>query len=132
MIESGENLLVMAEHDGGHGPAPWYLAAYDSLLQETPFQFESIDTMTCAAGRGRPGNPMFLLNHWVNTGIPDPAAATTANDINVLRTRVEQCWEAGGRRPNIVAVDFFDVGGLMELVDSLNGLDQEGARRASP
>jgi hypothetical protein len=68
----------------------------------------------------------------VNTGIPDPAAATEANDIDVLRARVQQCWEERGRRPNIVAVDFFDVGGVMELVDSLNGLDPTSTLRSSP
>jgi hypothetical protein len=36
--------------------------------------------------------------------------------------RAEQCRTESGRLPNFVTVDFYDIGDLFDVVDSLNGL----------
>jgi hypothetical protein len=35
--------------------------------------------------------------------------------------RVRQCEEEGNDFPNFVAVDFYDIGDLFDVVDALNG-----------
>jgi hypothetical protein len=37
--------------------------------------------------------------------------------------RAEQCLSESGRLPNFVTVDYYDIGDLFPVVQSLNGLD---------
>ncbi len=40
----------------------------------------------------------------------------------MLLPRAEECQQERGRLPNFVAVDFYDRGDLLGVVDTLNGL----------
>src|SRR6185312_16599652 len=55
MIRRKKNVLIMAEHHGG--VLPWYQAGYDRILQDTPYQFDSLTALaapaSCALGRGQ-------------------------------------------------------------------------------
>ena len=77
MIETKHNVLVMAENRGG--VTPWYLDAYKSVLQETPYRFDSPADLSCGEKRGLDTNPLFLLNHWIENDIPDPKVAGDMN-----------------------------------------------------
>jgi hypothetical protein len=48
--------------------------------------------------------------------------ATRVNARGVLLKRARQCQRERGLLPNFVAVDFYDRGDLMGVVDTLNGL----------
>jgi hypothetical protein len=129
MIEQREQVLIMAEHDGGK--PGWYHDAYDDaqhgLLQETPFRFESPAEFSCSANRGSTGHPLFLMNHWVETeGAPSAKVAEAINSYDALKARAQRCFAERGHLPNIVAVDFFDRGDLFDVVDALNGLGPAG------
>lgn len=67
-------------------------------------------------------HPLFLLNHWVTTGIPIREAAAVINSRTELLDRVDQCEAERGRLPTILAVDFVETGDLIEVVDELNEL----------
>ena len=121
MIQARKNVLIMAEHGGG--AEAWYHAAYGAggLLQETKFEFDSIEAMSCAPNRSGTAGPLFLLNHWVSSSPPSvrrrPRGRTPAD---TLRERAERCRKARGKLPNIILVDFHDRGDLFEVVDALN------------
>ena len=120
MIEARKNVLIMAERGGG--AEPWYHAAYGAggLLQETEYQFDSVEAMSCAPNRSGTAGPLFLLNHWVSTSSPSPLMAARANARSTLLRRAQECAEARGQRPNILLVDFHDRGDLFKVVDALN------------
>jgi hypothetical protein len=118
MIEQRRNVVVLVENEGG--AAPWYLPAFD-VLQETPFRFETAGDFSCGAGRGSPGSPLLLVNHWLTIDPPNSGTAATVNAADVLRERVATCVRERGR-PSIVAVDFYAHGDLLEVVDELNGV----------
>jgi hypothetical protein len=62
-----------------------------------------------------------LMNHWVTTpptSLPSIAARVNAHDF--LMERVENFRKERGRTPNIIAVDFYQTGGLIEVVRELN------------
>ena len=42
------------------------------------------------------------------------------NRSEVLLDRVEECQEERGRRPNIIAVDFYTQGDVLDVVAELN------------
>ena len=120
MIRSGKRLVVFSERQGG--TPDWLLPAFDEM-QDTPFNFATVDEFSCVANRGPKEAKLLLVNHWVS---PPEAAATaataaTANGREQLLARVEQCRTERGRGPSILAVDFAETGDLVAVVNELNG-----------
>jgi hypothetical protein len=119
MIESGKRLLVMAENDGS-GP-DWYHGAFE-LTQETPYKFITPADFSCRENRGRADSPLFLVNHWIEKVTPSLADAEQVNRFDVLLKRVVDCQTERQRVPNLVAVNFYSRGDLLQVVDALNGI----------
>jgi hypothetical protein len=116
--ENPRRVLTVSEKHGG--VYKWLPATY-SLFQETPYTFTSIKDFTCAPKRGTVGNPMFLINHWLRPdGPPDPGAAGTVNSRSVLLDRFRTCAARRKVLPNVIAVDFTEVGALYSTVRELN------------
>lgn len=119
MVTRGQRLVVTAENEGP--PPAWYQHVWD-LTFDTPFTFMDPSEFSCDLNRGQADNPLFLINHWLNTdaNLPDRSAAPLANSAEVLTQRVEDCREATGRLPTFIAVDFYEEGDLFEVVEALN------------
>ncbi len=117
--ENQRRVITTSEKHGN--VASWLPATY-SLFQETPYTFTSVKDFSCAPKRGRRGNAMFLLNHWLRPdGPPDPAGAAHVNSRSVLLDRFRTCAGERKRLPNVLAVDFTEVGALQATVRDLNG-----------
>lgn len=122
LIASGKTLLVMAENDGG-GPA-WYHAGFE-LTQETPYSFKTDADFSCEPNRGRADSPLFQLNHWIEKVTPSPGDAARVNAYPFLLERALQCQARRGHVPNLVAINFYELGDALRVVDVLNGVDSE-------
>ena len=126
LIESGRRLVLMAENHAG--AAPWYQLAYQRLVQETPFHFDSAAALiaaatTCPANRGPASAPLFLLNHWVTTApVQRPSDAAKVNAYAPLLERAEACRRIRHRLPNLLAVNFYKEGDVFRVADTLNGI----------
>lgn len=118
LIEADTRILVYGENLGE--PGSWFQNAWDTTFRETPFTFALRSEFSCDANRGSEGNDLFLINHWLTTGIPVQAAAIPANSRSALLERVNECLQDRGRLPTILAVDFVETGDLIEVVDELN------------
>ena len=121
MIRSGRRLLVMTEEGDGGSAAPWLVNGF-SLTQETPYTFPTVESFSCAPNRGPAEAPLFLLNHWLAGFTALVSSAQLVNTVEVLGDRAEQCRRERGQIPNFVAVNFFDIGDTMAVVDRLNGV----------
>jgi hypothetical protein len=110
---------VLVESDGG--AEPWYVPAFD-VLQETLYRFEREEEFSCEMGRGSPDNPLLLVNHWLTNDPANPEAAAEVVDGDFLLARANNCRDERGRMPNILAVDFYTRGDLLDVVDELNGV----------
>lgn len=119
MVASNQRVLVTAESEGP--PPAWYQHAWD-LYVDTPYEFAHVEDFDCDLNRGDPGNPLFLLNHWIADPLPSEDQATEANAYEVLLGRAEDCAAVFGRTPQLVAVDWYTAGDLFEVVDALNGV----------
>ena len=117
MIDSGRRLVVLAENDTGG--VPWYHDAY-TYTQETPYAFDAVEQFNCAANRGRPDSPLFIINHWVTPAFA--GAGAVANSAETLNGRVADCLETRGLTPNIIGVDFYSIGEAVAVARALNGL----------
>jgi hypothetical protein len=62
------------------------------------------------------------MNHWIERVNPSPGLAARVNARDLLVRRGRRCRRERDLLPNIVAVDFYDEGGLLQAVDVLNGL----------
>ena len=60
------------------------------------------------------------MNHFVTP--PDITVADTVNDEDLLRDRLETCTEERELFPNLVAIDYFAQGDVLDVVDELNGV----------
>ena len=130
MIKKKKNVLIMAEHHGG--VRPWYQAAYGRILQDTPYKFASLAELeapaSCALGRGQATAPLLLVNHWLDTGLPNPNDARQGQRASMSSTaRVDACERQRKRQPTILAVDFYSRGDLIKEVDRLNGVEVPGS-----
>jgi hypothetical protein len=119
MIVRNQRILIMAEHDGS-GPA-WYHPGFE-LTQETPYSFRSPEALSCRPNRGLPESPLFQLNHWIERVTPSPADAETLNRYDFLLRRALQCQTERSRMPNLLAVNFYALGDVLRVADTLNGV----------
>jgi hypothetical protein len=122
VIGSGRRLLLLTEN--AEPDVPWMHNAY-ALFQETRFSFSSVAQLaapsSCDEQRGSAENPMFLVNHWVDTPPnPRPSIARRVNAFDFLWKRVQRCKRERERFPNMIAVDFYRQGDLFRVVDRLN------------
>jgi hypothetical protein len=126
MVDSGRRLVLLAENHAG--AASWYQLAYDSLLQETPFHFDSAAQLlaagsVCPPNRGPASAPLFLLNHWVTTApVQRPSDAAKVNAYAPLLARAQACERIRKRLPNLLAVNFYKQGDVFRVADTLNRL----------
>ena len=122
MIRSGQRLVVMLESGDGGPEYPWLVNGFD-FVQETPFDFPTVESFSCEPNRGVPDAPLFQINHWLNGFSNLVSDAQLVNAADVLWPRVAQCRDERGLQPNLVAVNYADIGDLMAVVDRLNGVD---------
>jgi hypothetical protein len=120
MIESGRRLVVLMENHGGGTTYPWLLQGFD-WVQDTPYLFHDPAEFSCKPNRGDPEASLFLVNHWIKSRTRIAQNAEAVNVRDVLLPRLEQCRTQRGRLPNYVAVDYYDRGDVMAVVDELNG-----------
>ncbi len=127
MIDSRQRVLVLLE--SGRQGVPWLHPAYEGLLQETPYHFVHPSEMSCAANRGGTSGSFFLMNNWIDTTpSPKPSNAAIVNAYDALLARAQQCQTERGRRPNLIAVDFYRTGELFRVARTLNGVAQASGK----
>jgi hypothetical protein len=127
MIASDERVLVMSENAGGS--PDWYHPGFE-LTQETHFRAESPEEMNCAPNRGQTDSPLFQLNHFIS---PVSVSLTeTVNEFDFFLNRALQCQEERGLMPNIVAVNYYRTGDVIDVVDALNGVGADPSPGPSP
>ncbi len=117
MIERGGRVFVTAENRSGE--FDWYHDAF-TFVQDTPFGYAGVDDFDCAPNRGEATSPLLLANHWVSP--VSPTGSEAANAADVLADRVAMCEAERSMTPNLIAVDFYDRGDLLDYVDELNGM----------
>jgi len=127
MIDSGGRVMVFLE--SGKPGVPWMHPAF-TTIQETPYSFHAPEDFSCAPNRGGTSGPMFQINHWIETTpAPKPSNAEIVNAYDFLLKRAMTCQRARKHLPNIIAVDFEDIGDLVRVAHTLNGLDSTATRR---
>ena len=101
-------------------------------IQETPYTFHKPEDFSCRPNRSGTEGSLFLMNHWIETTpAPKPSMAEQVNAYDALLARAQQCQKERGRLPNIISVDFYDIGDLFRVVRTMNGLSGTKATMAT-
>ena len=119
LIDDDQRLIITTEH--GTPPPAWVHHLWD-VAWDTPYSFDTAEDFSCAANRGSTDNALFLMNHWLSgeLGLPSQEEAVIANAYDVLHARALQCWSEAGQRPNFIAVDWYEEGDLIAVVQDIN------------
>jgi hypothetical protein len=115
LLERGRQLVVLGERDTGD--LPWYLEAFD-FIQDTPLGPRA--TRSCAPSRGDSDSPILMLNHWVDGFPPRPSANARVNSSEEILARAERCERRRGLPLSLIAVDHYDLGGVVAAAAELN------------
>jgi hypothetical protein len=120
MIDADHRLVVGLEN-GDLGPQIPNLFA-SGLMQEVPYRYVRVNDLrapaSCRPLRGSPDAPLFQFNHWIT-----PASFRASREVNAfsfLDGRARRCERERKLIPNLVAVDFYEAGGLFRVTRSLN------------
>jgi hypothetical protein len=127
MIASGRRVVLLK--GGNHvrvRQTPWnYKSREESgiTVDENRVTCRSACTSLIEDGRVADNLDVDLMNHFIT----NPTARSFALQMNfdeVLSTRAERWRTDHGRIPNFIAVDFYEIGNLFQVVDALNGVPQ--------
>lgn len=127
LIEENERLVVLADSDTDGGPPypAWWLDRW-KYTWETAWEVNEPDEFTCALDRGTAGAPLYTVDNFLDSPIedvvPKPERAALVNHDPFLVERLLGCQQEAGQRPNIVLVNYYDVGDVFAAVATLNGL----------
>ena len=119
LLERGRQLVVLGERDTGD--LSWYLEAFD-FIQDTPLGPRA--TRSCAPSRGDEDSPIFMLNHWVDDFPPRPSANARVNSGEEIVARAERCERRRELPVSLIAVDHYDLGGVVAAANELNDRPQ--------
>jgi len=119
LVENDTRLVVFTDDSGA--TLPWHHYVWNHAW-ETHFSFSAPEDFSCAKNRGSLANPLFILNHFLTRAVGSPALAEMVNHNPLFLSRAQQCQAESGRLPNFVTVDFFDIGDLFAVVETLNGV----------
>ena len=126
MIYANQRVLVFTE--SGKPGVAWLHPAFASF-QETPYTFHTPEEFSCKPNRGGTSGTLFQVNHWIETTpAPRPTNAEIVNTYDVLLKRARTCERERGLKPTYLAVDFGDIGEIVNVTRTLNGLDTLMAR----
>lgn len=118
MITTDQRVLVLAENTSSG--VSWIHPAFD-VIQETPYGFHGPEEFSCAPNRGGTKGSLLQLNHWIESApTPKPSNAALVNSREFLLQRVRKCEKARHKRVNLIAVDFYRTGDLLDVVAELN------------
>ena len=126
LVRKDRRLLVFTEADGGD--PPWYMDGF-SFIQDTPLGATETDQLSCALNRGDATSPLLMLNHWADVFPPKRSANEDFQRRKFLLSRIRDCAEKRGQPVSLVAVDHYDLGALIEVVEETN--EARGAAAAA-
>jgi len=87
-------------------------------VQDTPLGATRPEQLRCGRFRGRADSPLLMLNHWIPP-FPPSVRRNEAIGGEALARRVRRCARARGQRVNLLAVDFYERTGVVELAERL-------------
>ena len=128
LIESNERILFF-QHNGNNcriegGCPPGVMGTFHHMF-DTPWDLDEDGLMdyerSCTKNRGLLTAQFMLSNHFADEGLfPSLEISENVNQISVLRDRHEYCREKLGKEVNVIVVDFWSLGDVIQYAQEEN------------
>lgn len=138
LIDSGKRLIVFMDYHSDTGKVPYILDEFQYYF-ETPFSRTDAKFPDCNIDRpsgAKADGRMYIANHALNFVldifgnkiiIPDQVQASNTNSLASINAEVNLCTSKHGRPPNVVLLDWINIGNAMGAQADANKL--RGASR---
>jgi hypothetical protein len=123
LIDANTRLIIFAHGDGmescstSSDSCPEGIFSTDSHFEQTNWNDQSC---TIKGSTFDTNIDYVLMNHWMNGIETDLPSNDNADEFNTLATLTERYNLCTERKPNIVAVDFWHVGDVLDFVKQVN------------
>ncbi|KAG5656317.1 hypothetical protein KAF25_004593 [Fusarium avenaceum] len=129
LLDDGTRLVVFMDHNMDESKVDYIINEFD-YFWETPFGETDSSFPTCEVDRPENGDPtklMGIMNHMLNYDvlgivIPNQVDAKETNSAESIQSQVDLCEGNWSRRPNVILLDWVNVGDAVDVQLSLNGL----------
>ncbi|KAF4982871.1 hypothetical protein FZEAL_1567 [Fusarium zealandicum] len=129
MIDDGTRLVVFMDYNMDQSKVEYIISEFD-YFWETPWGETDSSFPVCQVDRPENGDPtklMGLVNHMLNYDVlgievPNQIDAPKTNSAESIQKHVDLCEGSLGKRPNVILLDWIDVGDAFDVQVSLNGL----------
>lgn len=111
---------VVVFTDNGGDTYDWYMDVWEHAW-ETHYSAETAEDFSCNPNRGDTGNSLFIFNHFLTAPFASATLAETINHNPAFLERVEECQTESGDFANFITVDFYEIGDVLAVTDTLNG-----------
>jgi hypothetical protein len=129
LLDNGTRLLVFMDFNMDKSKVDYILNEFD-YYWETPFGVTKPSFPTCKVDRPKNGNPaelMGMMNHMLNDKVfdivfPNQRDAKKTNSAKSIQGQVALCESQWSKTPNVILLDWVNVGDAMKVQLTLNGL----------
>ncbi|KAM5352425.1 hypothetical protein ACJ41O_005148 [Fusarium nematophilum] len=129
LLDDGTRLIVFMDYNMDESKVAYILNEFD-YFWETPFGETDDSFPTCEVDRPEDGDPaklMGLMNHVLYNEVlgiqfPNQLDAPETNSEESIQKQIDLCEGDWGRRPNVILLDWINVGDAIAAQVSLNGL----------
>lgn len=122
LLENEKRLVVFTNKGSDNGNYEGFHSYWDYTF-DTDYDNQSRTDFSCDKDRGNSSGDFFLLNHFLTKLTPQFDSASTINASSFLLERAQACAAEHGQNPNFVMVDFAGQGDVVEVVNTLNGVN---------
>ena len=129
IINVDKRIVLFSDQDIEEAPI-WFNYLWDHAV-ETNYDNLSIEDFSCDYNRGQPENELFILNHFITDYFLYVTNIEVYNEqVQVVNTnpyflnRANECKIINDKFPNFITVDFFDNGDCIQVVNTLNNVNE--------
>ena len=128
LIDANRRILFF-QHNGNNcrvegGCPPGVMGTFQHMF-DTPWDLDEDGLLdfdrSCTKNRGLANAQLMLSNHFADEGLfPSLEISRNVNQLSVLRDRHEYCREKLEKEVNVILVDFWSLGGVIEYAKEEN------------
>ena len=128
LIDANQRILFF-QHNGNNcriegGCPPGIMGTFQHMF-DTPWDLDEDGLLdfdrSCTKNRGLANAQLMLSNHFADEGLfPSLEISWKVNQLSVLRDRHEYCREKLEKKVNVILVDFWSLGGVIEYAQEEN------------
>ncbi|TWU79151.1 hypothetical protein ED733_008844 [Metarhizium rileyi] len=129
LLDAKTRLVVFMDYHTDQSKVDYIISEFD-YFWETPYGITDKNFPTCEVDRPSGGDPsklMGIMNHMLNFKIgdivfPDQVDTKTTNSVDSITKQVNLCESQGKPQPNVILLDYIDIGEAQQAQSKLNGL----------